>query len=130
MSDDAPDADAGTVNPSGFDARDFLRLCSRLPGVYRMYAADGELLYVGKAKNLRSRLGSYFQKNVSSLKTGALVKQIAGIETTITASETEALLLEQQLIKDNRPPYNILLRDDKSYPYIQITTADEFPRIA
>lgn len=136
MNDDAPapgdddgTQDASAINPEGFDARDFLRNCSRLPGVYRMYAAGGELLYVGKAKNLRNRLGSYFQKNPGSIKTEALVKRIAAIETTITATETEALLLEQQLIKDNHPPYNILLRDDKSYPYIQITTADEFPRI-
>ncbi|MFZ5722895.1 MAG: excinuclease ABC subunit UvrC [Pseudomonadota bacterium] len=128
MTDELP----ATGEPSAdvFDARDFLRTCSRLPGVYRMHAADGELLYVGKAKNLRNRLSSYFQKNPGSVKTEALVRRIAAIETTITATETEALLLEQQLIKQHRPPYNILLRDDKSYPYIQVTTADEFPRIA
>lgn len=119
-----------TENGAVFDARDFLRTASRLPGVYRMYDAEGALLYVGKAKNLKNRLGSYFQKNPGSPKTEALVRRIASIETTVTATETEALLLEQQLIKDNHPPYNILLRDDKSYPYIQVTTDDDFPRIA
>ncbi len=115
--------------PESFDAQDFLKNCSRLPGVYRMYDDGGSLLYVGKAKNLRNRLGSYFQKNPGSIKTEALVKRIATIETTITATETEALLLEQQLIKDHHPPYNILLRDDKSYPYIHVTADDDFPRI-
>lgn len=109
-------ADAGT----GFDSAEFLRHASRLPGVYRMFDADGGILYVGKARNLRNRLGSYFQKTPSSLKTAALVSRIASIETTVTSSETEALLLEQQLIKTHKPPYNILLRDDKSYPWIHV----------
>jgi len=116
--------------PLTFDAADFLRTASRLPGVYRMYDADGKILYVGKARNLRNRLGSYFQKNPSSLKTAALVSRIARIETTVTTSETEALLLEQQLIKANKPPYNILLRDDKSYPWIHVASSDEWPRLA
>lgn len=116
--------------PPVFDARDFLRSASRLPGVYRMYDSAGALLYIGKARNLRNRLGSYFQKNPGSLKTEALVRRIAAIETTITASETEALLLEQQLIKQHRPPYNILLRDDKSYPYIRVATGEAWPRIS
>lgn len=115
--------------PATFDAADFLRLASRLPGVYRMYDAEGRILYIGKARNLRNRLGSYFQKNPGSLKTAALVSHIASIETTVTASETEALLLEQQLINAHKPPYNILLRDDKSYPYIHVSTADEWPRL-
>lgn len=113
-----------------FDARDFLSRCSSRPGVYRMYDPDDALLYVGKARDLRARLGSYFSGQAGSAKTRALVARIARIETTVTHSETEALLLEQSLIKQHLPPYNILLRDDKSYPYIRLTMADEFPRIA
>tara|TARA_B100000965_G_scaffold175769_1_gene146570 strand:- start:9184 stop:11013 length:1830 start_codon:yes stop_codon:yes gene_type:complete len=112
-----------------FDAKQFLAHCARKPGVYRMLDDDGGVLYVGKARDLRARLNSYFQKNVTGAKTRALVSRIAGVETTVTASEAEALLLEQSLIKSLRPPYNILLRDDKSYPYIKITTSDEYPRI-
>ena len=114
----------------GFDSRAFLEQCSRRPGVYRMLDAEGKVLYVGKARDLRARLNSYFQKNVASIKTRALVARIASVETTVTGSETEALLLEQALIKDLRPPYNVLLRDDKSYPYIKVTMADDFPRVA
>ena len=112
-----------------FDAKHFLDHCARKPGVYRMLNAEGEVLYVGKARNLQARVSSYFQKNLTSAKTRALVSRIADIHTTVTGSEAEALLLEQSLIKELRPPYNILLRDDKSYPYIRITTADTFPRI-
>lgn len=112
-----------------FDAKQFLAHCARKPGVYRMMGAGGEVLYVGKARDLRARLGSYFQKNLVGAKTRALVSRIAGVETTVTGSEAEALLLEQSLIKELRPPYNILLRDDKSYPYIKITTSDAYPRI-
>lgn len=115
---------------SQFDASAFLVLCSTHPGVYRMYSADDELLYIGKARDLRARLSSYFATTVSSAKTRALVARIARIETTLTGSEAEALLLEQSLIKQHLPPYNILLRDDKSYPYIRISTGDKWPRIA
>ncbi|EKF73602.1 excinuclease ABC subunit C [Alcanivorax hongdengensis A-11-3] len=114
---------------SAFDSAHFLQHCARKPGVYRMYDKAGAVLYVGKARNLQARLSSYFQKNVSSVKTRALVARIAEVQTTVTGSEAEALLLEQSLIKSLRPPYNILLRDDKSYPYIRITTADRFPRV-
>lgn len=112
-----------------FDSKHFLEHCARKPGVYRMLGADDTVLYVGKARNLQARLNSYFQKNLSSSKTRALVARIATIQTTVTGSEAEALLLEQSLIKELRPPYNILLRDDKSYPYIRITSADRYPRI-
>ena len=101
-----------------FDASAFLSTCSGRPGVYRMFDSDARLLYVGKAKHLKKRLASYFRKTGLAPKTAALVARIAQIETTITANETEALLLEQTLIKEWRPPYNILLRDDKSYPYV------------
>lgn len=87
-----------------FDPSAFLATCSGRPGVYRMFDADATLLYVGKAKNLKKRLASYFRKTGHAPKTGALVARIAQIETTITGNETEALLLEQTLIKEWRPP--------------------------
>lgn len=114
---------------SGFDSSAFLASCSGRPGVYRMFDADSKLLYVGKAKNLKKRLASYFRKVGQAPKTAALVARIAQVETTITANETEALLLEQTLIKQWRPPYNILLRDDKSYPYVFLSSGD-FPRLS
>ncbi len=94
-----------------------------------MYDADGAILYVGKAKNLKKRLSSYFRSSGLAVKTQALVQRIASIELTVTGSETEALLLEQNLIKKQRPPYNILLRDDKSYPYIFISNTHDYPAI-
>ncbi|MDH4873735.1 excinuclease ABC subunit UvrC [Pseudomonas sp. BN515] len=112
-----------------FDASAFLAACSGRPGVYRMLDAGGKLLYVGKAKNLKKRLASYFRKTGLAPKTAALVGRIAQVETTITANETEALLLEQTLIKEWRPPYNILLRDDKSYPYVHLSDGD-YPRLS
>lgn len=111
-----------------FSADAFLRNCTRRPGVYRMLDAGGKLLYVGKAKNLKNRLSSYFKSQQLSPKTAALVARIAQIETTITTNETEALLLEQTLIKEWRPPYNILLRDDKSYPYV-VLSEGEYPSL-
>ena len=101
-----------------------------LPGVYRMYGKDGELLYVGKAKNLKNRVTSYFAKTVEHPKTQALVARIYDIQTLVVRSETEALLLEQNLIKLHRPPYNIMLRDDKSYVYIFVSSDKPYPRIA
>ena len=115
---------------SQFDAKSFLAQVSRQAGVYQMYGVDGKILYVGKAKNLKNRLASYFRSSGLPVKTVALVAKIQHIEVTVTPTETEALLLEQNLIKQQRPPYNILLRDDKSYPYIMFTSADEFPRLA
>jgi len=101
-----------------------------LPGVYRMLGKEGELLYVGKAKNLKNRVSSYFVKTIEHPKTQALVARIFDIETLVVRSETEALLLEQNLIKLHRPPYNIMLRDDKSYVYIFISADQPYPRIA
>ncbi|MDT8397281.1 MAG: excinuclease ABC subunit UvrC [Pseudomonadales bacterium] len=113
-----------------FDASVFLKHASPRPGVYRMFDEKGELLYVGKAKNLKKRLSNYFRTGGLDTKTIALVNRIHHIETTITNSETEALLLEQNLIKEKRPPYNIMLRDDKSYPYIYLSSDDAYPRLA
>jgi excinuclease ABC subunit C len=106
-----------------------LKTLPLLPGVYRMLGESGEVLYVGKAKALKNRVSTYFLKTVDSGKTRALVAKIRDIEITVTASETEALLLEQTLIKELQPPYNILLRDDKSYPYIFISQGEDYPRI-
>ena len=113
-----------------FDSARFLANVTQQPGIYQMFGEDGAILYVGKAKNLKARLASYFRKSGLSVKTLALVAKIRHIEVTVTASETEALILEQNLIKSNRPPYNILLRDDKSYPYIFISSGEDFPRIS
>lgn len=115
---------------SGFDAESFLRHLTTRPGVYQMYDAEGKLLYVGKARNLRSRVSSYFRASGLTEKTMALVARIADIQVTVTATEVDALLLEHNLIKSHRPPYNILLRDDKSYPYIFLSTEDRFPRLS
>ena len=101
------------------DHRHFLGTVSESPGVYRMLDAQGETLYVGKARRLKARLASYFRGALNT-KTQALVSRIADIQVTVTNSETEALLLEQTLIKELRPPYNILLRDDKSLSLIHI----------
>lgn len=109
------------MSEAQFDSRLFLKHVTTQPGVYRMLDASHQVIYVGKAKNLKNRLSSYFQKNLSSVKTKALVAQIANIEVTVTETETEALILENNLIKEYLPKYNILLRDDKSYPYILIT---------
>ncbi len=113
-----------------FDAARFLKSLTSRPGVYQMLGENGAVLYVGKAKNLRKRVGSYFRKTGLAPKTHALVKRIVNVEVTVTETELEALLLEQNLIKQYKPPYNILLRDDKSYPYIFLSSNDEFPRLS
>ena len=112
-----------------FDAVAFLRHLTPRPGVYRMLDAAGEILYVGKARNLKKRVSSYYRKTGLSPKTAALMAQVAQIEVTVTHTESEALILENTLIKEHQPRYNILLRDDKSYPYIYISTDQAYPRI-
>ena len=113
-----------------FDHENFLKSLTTRPGVYQMYAADGELLYVGKARNLRNRVGSYFRASGLTTKTMALVARIHDIQVTVTSTEVDALLLEHNLIKTHQPPYNILLKDDKSYPYIFLSSNDTFPRLS
>ena len=112
------------------DPRLHLAGLSPKPGVYRLLDGAGKVLYVGKARNLRRRVTSYFRARGLDSKTLALTAKVADIDVTVTNSETEALLLEQSLIKKERPPYNVVLRDDKSYPYIQLTAAEDFPRLS
>jgi excinuclease ABC subunit C len=112
-----------------FDAKVFVDSLPGRPGVYRMLDVDGQILYVGKARTLKSRVASYFQPSNVQPKVLALIAKTANMEVTITNSETEALLLEYNLIKKHRPRFNVLLRDDKSFPYLHLETNHEFPRL-
>lgn len=114
---------------NGFNAKDFLLGLSTKPGVYQMLDVNGQVIYVGKAKNLKNRVTTYFSKGVQSAKTQAMVELIADIRITVTQSEQEALLLECNLIKEHRPKYNVLMRDDKSYPYIMLSRHKQYPRV-
>ncbi len=114
-----------------FDAKEFLRALTSKPGVYRMMDRRAQVIYVGKAKNLKKRVSSYFREAGQLLpKTRTLMSHTVDVQVTVTHTETEALLLESNLIKEFRPRYNIVLRDDKSYPYIYVTTDQAFPKLA
>ncbi|WP_333876229.1 excinuclease ABC subunit UvrC [Methylobacter sp.] len=114
---------------NSFDVKAFLKNLTTRPGIYKMLNDKGEIIYIGKAKNLKNRVSSYFKKQTASTKQHRMVPKIAGIEVTVTHTEGEALLLECQQIKRHKPPYNICLRDDKSYPYIYLSTDHDFPQI-
>ncbi|MCH8503020.1 MAG: excinuclease ABC subunit UvrC, partial [Ectothiorhodospiraceae bacterium] len=112
-----------------FDPRKTVRTLPERPGVYRMLDAAGDVIYVGKARRLRRRVASYFNRGQKDPKTVSMVGQIRGVEFTVTHTEAEALILENNLIKELAPRYNVLLRDDKSYPYIYLSDHDDFPRL-
>ncbi len=113
-----------------FDPASYVKSLPTQPGVYRMLDSGGEVIYVGKARNLRKRVGSYFSRSIAAPKTRSMLERLAAIEVTVTRTENEALLLENNLIKSLRPRYNVLLRDDKSYPYIYCASDQAFPRLA
>jgi excinuclease ABC subunit C len=134
MSETTPPADPSSSGeiPSGgraFDGREFVRRLSSGPGVYRMVAGDGSALYVGKAASLKKRVANYFSRTLADPRLRSMVSQVASMEVTLTRTAAEALVLENQLIKSLKPRYNVLLRDDKSYPYIRLSR-DDWPRVA
>ena len=112
-----------------FDAKGFLASLTHRPGTYRMLDERGKVIYVGKASDLKKRVSSYFQKNHGDAKTASLMQHMARVEVTVTNTESEALILEYNLIKRHRPRFNVVLRDDKSYPYIYVSTDREYPRL-
>ena len=112
-----------------FDHKAFLKTVTSKPGVYRMFDADEGVLYVGKAKNLKNRLNSYFRATGLSPKTAVMISHTRHIDVTVTHTESEALILESNLIKEFSPRYNVLMRDDKSYPYIYVSDKQAYPGI-
>jgi excinuclease ABC subunit C len=130
LKDKPADAQEKAAPESDFNIEEFLSKLTTKPGVYQMIDSKGIIIYVGKARNLKNRVSSYFRSSAQSPKTIVMVGQIARIEIVVTHTEGEALLLENNLIKNLKPRYNILLRDDKSYPYIYLSDNDQFPRLA
>ena len=112
-----------------FDAKSFLKTLTNRPGVYRMLNAKDKIIYVGKARNLKKRVSSYFNRTHSDAKTAAMMPLVANVEVTVTNTDAEALILEYNLIKRHKPRFNVILRDDKSYPYIYVSTDHKFPRL-
>ena len=112
-----------------FDEKSLLRNLTHRPGVYRMLNAKHKVIYVGKARDLKKRVSSYFHRAHDSAKTSAMMGLVANVEVTVTNTEAEALILEYNLIKQHKPRFNVILRDDKSYPYIYVSTEHEFPRL-
>ncbi len=117
------------LSRNSFDPSVFLKNLTTRPGIYKMLNEQGEIIYIGKAKNLKNRVSSYFKKQTASIKQQTMVAKIATIEVTVTHTEGEALLLECQQIKRYKPRYNICLRDDRSYPYIFLSSEHDFPQI-
>ena len=113
-----------------FDLQSFLKTLTHRPGVYRMLDEKRKVIYVGKARDLKKRVSTYFQKSVNEAKTAAMIAQVAAVEVTLTNTEADALLLEHTLIKQDRPRYNVVLRDDKSDPFIYASTDRKFPRLS
>jgi excinuclease ABC subunit C len=112
-----------------FEQKSFLRSLTHRPGVYRMLDTKHKVIYVGKARDLKKRVSSYFHRSHDSVKTAAMMELVANVEVTVTNTEAEALILEYNLIKQHKPRFNVILRDDKSYPYIYVSTRHRFPRL-
>lgn len=130
MSKAPPHEPKAAKTTAEFDPRPVLRRLGHRPGVYRMLGADGEILYVGKSRDLKKRVSSYFRGTPRPGKTGFLVSQVRDIEVTVTRTEAEALVLENTLIKAHKPRFNVLLKDDKSFPYIRLDTSHAYPRLS
>ncbi len=117
------------ISENSFDVSAFLKNLTTRPGIYTMLNDKGEIIYIGKAKNLKNRVSSYFKTQTASIKQQVMVAKVAAIEVTVTHTEGEALLLECQQIKRHKPRYNICLRDDKSFPYMFLSSEQDFPQI-